>query len=261
MKLSNKLLLLFFISIPVSLFAYNWLLREQFLAGNIKEVKYEMWNSSDYVQTKLPEIRHLVIDGAFNSGDPDFPGGAVSVNWKPNIQIDYNKRRKNNDLQIDKLFKDMAHTRIKGDTLFVSFYRKERIKNNDNFYSRQFFLKVRLNNLMSVKGASGNFNINGPFDNKDSVRFSVTSGSLTINNIKANEVQVTADSGAYVNVPGNNIIGKLSYSLLNKSELRINDLGTNISSMKAVRLDSLAGISISGNAKDMKQYLQAATKQ
>jgi len=255
MKLSNKLLLLFFISIPVSLFAYNWLLREQYLAGNITVVKYNKNYDSGYVKKDLPVVKHVVIDGALNSGDPHSQKGSASIDWKPAITIEHEKNEERTVLEIDKLFKDIARTKIKGDTLFISFYKKERTEKL-NFYLPNSLIKIRLNSLVSLEGTHGNFNIGGPFTNQDSMQFFIRSGNLALNKINAKSVNITADSLGSINMRKGNTIGSLSYSLTKKSSLSIENMNENIRAFNPVKVDSLTVVSISGKAQDMNKYLQ-----
>jgi hypothetical protein len=82
MKTSTKLLLIFFLCIPISLWAYNSLLKKQLAARNIvMELRPDP--SQQYTEIKLPPFKHLVINGSLTYGNK----GEKNANWRPAIAV------------------------------------------------------------------------------------------------------------------------------------------------------------------------------
>jgi len=252
MKTSTKLLTILFIGIPVALFIYNWLLKEQYAAGKLEEVKYVDVLEDRLLERDVPAFKYLVIDGALRSGKSKDPGPYVE-DWSMNITILNVRDNQKQKIKVNKLYANMLQTRINNDTLFVSFYRNKRISNfPSRWYNRLLTIQTP-NNVNSITSRNGNYTIQSFISNN----FKLISGegsSVTFDNSTFDRLEIIARD-RQVSISANNKVKELYYSLSNDSRLDIDDTGKNISKFMPGRIDTSATISLTGKALRVHKYM------
>lgn len=263
MKTSTKLLIVLFACIPLSMFAYSYLLKQEFTAGNFTQDIYKHKNTRIY--KSIAPFKHLVIDGnlyvseessltksATQGKQKQFIGERIlSIGWDAPVEIIHHGIMKAEYSVLPK-YKDVIKTKIKNDTLYVSFFKK----NGTNTYwsNNDCLLKISNPQLISVNLNSGTFVLKDM--NGQDLNAVTKNAKVTFKNSSFKQLEVSAELTTTLNIQSNKI-DVLRYSLLDKSNLLLE--GNQIKKLLPLVTDSLSQISIKGNAHQMQQFLQNTT--
>jgi len=279
MKTSTKLLIAFFLSIPIALFAHNWLLKKQYLAGHLITNYYD--DSGDYVYTMLPKFKYLVINGAITSGDLHNGGiGYRSFNPQTNITIEPNTK-KGQSVGILKTYESLLNTKLSHDTLYIWFYRKALIRQGDYWRFNHQLLTVYLDSTTTnITAANANYQLSSTVTtyfssktgsrqssvpaefirqlNKHQLTLTIHNGALNINDLATDTVNTLATDSANIYMGQNNLIKQFNYSLISKAHLTI-EYGQNIKAYNEIRADPYTRMELNyvfiGSAAYTKKYL------
>lgn len=259
MKTSTKLLIVLFACIPLSMFAYSFLLKQQFTAGNFTQDIYKHKNTRIY--KSIAPFKHLVIDGnlyvseessltksATQGKQKQFIGERIlSIGWDAPVEITHHGKK--TEYSVLPKYKDVIKTKIKNDTLYVSFFKK----NGTNTYwsNNDCLLKISNPRLISVNLNSGTFVLKD-MNGKD-LNAVTKNAKVTFKNSSLQQLEISAESTKPLNIQSNKI-DVLRYSLFDKSNLLLED--NKINKFQQIATDSLSQISIQGNAQQMEQFLQ-----
>lgn len=262
MKTSTKLFIIFLISIPVSLVVFNMMLKNELIAGNLTQVQY--YNSDfNYIEKKLPPFKYLVIDGAMVSGDTtNNKRYKRDADWQPKIQISLiaDSITKTSRFRYLRNYADFLRTRVHNDTLFISFYKKviaDRFNSyGDNYVNDLIKINAPNTKLVSVRSALvnlDNMKASSPVDSLALI--SAGKNTFKINYLNVNRLNVEIKNSAKVVInENNNHINSLYYSMLNNGHLQVE--ANTVKHFYPGKADSLARISLSGNANDLKKMLK-----
>jgi hypothetical protein len=257
MKTSTKLLIVFFIALPTTLFAYNWLMKRQYLAGNLMPEEQprgdEISDSVNYVKKPLPQCKYVVVSGEISSGD--IVHGNYSAFWSNyrNIFIHGNHQGKQLAL-VNRYYESLFKTKLSNDTLYLYFYRKKRIGNISSINSN--LLGLYLNSGVEyIKAEMANFSADGSFNLKHMRIDAMPGATFSVNGLRTTELNLTAKGEAKLTLNGAKGIAVLSYSLLDSATARFDNC--QVTAYKPLHIDTAAkmDITIKGNA--IQQYLSA----
>lgn len=251
MKTSNKLLIIFFSCIPLSLLAYNALLKQEYNAGNFVSKFYPDGNSN-YQETKLPAFKHVVINGLIKSPNIESYQFRMPVISISNTNS-YPKGGSNqNRIRIISQYAEILKTAIKNDTLYVSFFTKG--TNNDIGIGENRLVEIKANDVISVSTRYANVSILDKPSSADSLKLTVGDNShYDLNNLDIKNLDIySTDMGQY-NIYSNNNIRNLNYSLLANSVLHVE--GHPIQQYNAGKVDGNASIEIKDKALTVQKNL------
>jgi hypothetical protein len=258
MKTSTKLLIIFFSCIPISLVAYNILLRNEFKRGNFTR-DYYLDESNTLARQKMAPFKHIVIIGF---------GGSIQrrsiTYWRPRlsignfIKIENADHQPGNYVNVIKQYKDNVKTTVKNDTLFISFEIMTKHSNlgdfNDSAPSGNL-IEIEGNNVLSVNTNSADVVIRDKPSNSDSLKFTITGGGhYDINNLDVNKLSLVAKDSSYFAIYKNNKIKSLNYSLLDKSHLSLEEHP--VHQFYAGKVDGTATIEITDRASYLQKQLR-----
>ncbi len=250
MKTSTKLLIAFVAVIILSFISYNYLLKRQYAAGNF--VQNHTADENTYVKINLPEFSYVVIDGKQTGGKGD--SYTEYRTWMPHMSIKNNDTIKNNFVSVLSGYQDILQTKVKNDTLYVSFFNKRTALTSPyrDFWHDVIEIKARKIKYISGRDATFNYYAESPM-NDSFVTAATGFGIINLNNLQVTNLQTISNDDATINIEGNNNIGALNYNLYHKGILKINP--AHIREFKAIHIDSLSKIIINGNAPQVNKYL------
>ncbi len=253
MKTSTKLMIILFTCIPVSLLAYNLLLKTEYNKGNFYQELHPEDNSVFVTKPVSAVFKHIVIDGSLKMKE----SGSFEL-WMARIRIGKNTETTHpggNIVTVNKELMENLETLVKNDTLFISFRVRDKFDNNArNWNDEGDIVKIFASNVQSVDIRYAFVTIAGNLSNADSLKLRVADGShYDINNLSVKNLNVAAADSSYVNVTKSNRINMLNYSLRGKSSLKVDE--TPAKEFYAGLVDSTANIQITGNAKYMQKQL------
>ena len=258
MKTSTKLLIIFFSCIPISLVAYNVLLRNEFKRGNFTR-DYYLDESNTLVRQKMAPFKHIVIIGF---------GGTIQrrsiTYWKPRlsignfIKIENADHQPGNYVNVIKQYKDNVKATVKNDTLFISFEIITKHSNlgdfNDSAPGRNL-VEIEGDNVLSVNTNSADVMIRNKPSNIDSLKFIIRGGGhYDINNLAVNNLSLEAKDSSYFAIYKNNKIKSLNYSLLDKSWLNLEEHP--VQKFCPGKVDVMAKIQITDKASYLQKQLR-----
>lgn len=251
MKTSTKLLIIFFSCIPISLWAYNYILKNEYTAGRFTRDYYPDWQFN-YVERKTPDFKYIVIDGALRS-----PGNTPS-DWKPRILIDSSKTssQQHNTITIAGGYEQLFQTTVKNDTLYITFFTKNDPRNIDNSgIDGVGLVKINAAKVLSVKASNAYISIVGKLSGADSLTLATpNNGQFDIYNLKINKLNIDGSGYAQLNIEETNHIRNLYYTLGDSSILRLKSHP--VQQFHPGKIDSRAGIEITGKAIDLQKNLR-----
>jgi hypothetical protein len=253
MKTSTKLIIILFTCIPVSLLAYNLLLKTEYSKGNFYRDLYPQDNSVFVVKPVSPGFKHIVIDGSLKMNRP----GNFEL-WMAHIWIGKNTKAPHpggNTVTVNDALKETLETLVKNDTLFITFRVKGKFDNNARSWNDEGdIVKIFANNVQSVDIKYAFVTVTGNLNSADSLKLRVADGShYDVNNLSVKSLDVTAADSSYVNVTKSNRINMLNYSLRGKSSLMVNENPAR--QFHAGQVDSTANIQLTGKATYMQTHL------
>jgi hypothetical protein len=249
MKTSTKLLLIFFLCIPVSLWAYNSLLKKQLAARNIvMELRPDPTQA--YTEIKLPPFKYLVIDGSLTYGTK----GEKNANWRPAIRLGDNMQNNTNSLNILKGYADIVKHRIVNDTLYVTFHKNAVYDDASYMFYQPEVIKITTHDLHSLDASYGRFNIDGTIKTAKNLKINVDGkSSVDMMGLSPNRLDLTLKDSSEFNAQQNQITD-LYYNLPHKGKFTVD--AYTAKHFHPGNIDSLAWINIQGKAGDIKQLLK-----
>lgn len=253
MKTSTKLIIILFTCIPVSLLAYNLLLKAQYNKGNFNRDLYPQDNSVFVTKPVSPAFKHIVIDGSLKMKET---GGFEQ--WMARIWIGKNNKATQpggNAVTVNSELKENLETLVKNDTLFIAFRVRDKFDNNArNWNDEGDIVKIFADDIQSVDIKFAFVTIAGNLNNADSLKLHVADGShYDVNNLSVKKLDVVAADSSYVSITKSNRINMLNYSLLGKSSLKVDEKPAG--QFHPGRLDSTAKIQLTGRATYMQSQL------
>jgi len=259
MKTSTKLLILFFLALPTTLFAYNWLMREQYLTGNlVPEIDRSLdgfSDSTDYIKKQLPPCKYVVISGEITSGS--FLTRDYSSFWSEDRYIYIHGNHKGPQVAlVNKYYESLFKTKLTHDTLYVYFYREKHIGNISSNNSNLVGLYLN-NDVEYIRAELGDFNINGSFNLQHmDIDASGTNTKFSIDNLQTDQLNLTCKGAVKMDLNRAKKISSLSYSLFDSTTVKFNNC--QVAAYKALHIDTAAKLNVTVKGNAIAQYL--ATK-
>lgn len=246
MKTSTKLLLIFFLCIPISLWAYNSLLKKQLAARNIvMELRPDP--SQQYTEIKLPPFKHLVINGSLTYGNK----GERNANWRPAIAVG---QFNDNSISILNGYSDIVKHHIANDTLYVTFHKNAIYDDASYMYYQPEVVKIGTDNLHSVDASYGRFNLHGNLHTNNDLKITIDGKSnVDFISFLANRLDLTLKDSSEFSAQQNSITN-FYYSLPHRGKFTVD--AYTAKHFHPGNIDSLAWINIQGKASDVKQLLK-----
>jgi hypothetical protein len=250
MKTSTKLIIIFCSFFPVSLLAYNYLIKVEFTKRNfVREFSPDA--TQTYSTYNVGKFKHIVIDGALQTADAE-----RLLTWRPMIAIKSNSHAKlGNQIEALKFYQDRVRTKLKNDTLFVWFVTSVNYKNlNENNDWGNEALRISVNGVTSVDTKYANVNIADKPSAFDSLKLTMMGGGrYDLNKINTYKLTITAADSSFYNIYKDNRITNLHYSLLDKSTINLDEHP--VKQFHADRLDTSAKIQITDKALYLQKQL------
>ncbi|GAA3993632.1 hypothetical protein [Mucilaginibacter dorajii] len=252
MKTSTKLIIILFTCIPVSLLAYNFILKAEYQKGNFVRDLYPQDNTSYIIKPGLPDFKHIVIEGSLNLGE------GRSETWMARVWIGGNNatQKSGNSLSVIEELKDNLNATVKHDTLFISFHVTGKFDNTATTWNHgNDIVKIYCSQVKSVSIRYANVTIGNNPGTADFLKLIVGDGSnYNIQRLHLKSLAVIAKDSSYLNILKNNQIGTLSYSLQGKSTLNVDENPAR--QYIAERVDSAAKIQLTGKASVLQKQLR-----
>lgn len=255
MKTSTKLIIILFTCIPVSLLAYNLILKNEYINKNFYRDFYPKDNIEYTTTPQLPNFKHIVINGSLK-----IPQESGFETWMARVWIGSKKpnaaQHDGNAISVIKDLEGNLIARVKNDTLFISF----RVKSKYDMLSRSWnndtdIVKIYTSDVSSIKADFANVTIANNPGNADSLKLSIADNShYNINNLSLKNLNITAADSSYLNLWQSNRVNTLTYSLKNKSSLSIDE--NPVQHFNPGQVDSAAIIQITGKARFMQKQLR-----
>lgn len=244
MKTSNKFLIVLFLFFTLALVLFNALLNAQLKKGNIVAETREAARTS----VELKPFRHVVYVGRLMQQQ-----SRSFTSWS-----DYGITLSTADkysLEIPEDMKANLDYRYDGDTLFISFSRKNIRYGRDAPSVKSLPLQLFAPGLVSISASYGNIALNG-FDQKENLTLYVkNSNNAWLFDTHLPMLEVHADTSATVSITSGGVVDTLSASMKNSSFLSFYS-PMNIKTILPVQSDVTSKIKVEGKANDMKEYLQ-----
>jgi len=254
MKASSKIFILSLLWIPVSLVAYNLLLKRQYLAGNLKpEIAFVLnGRTENYVEFKLPKFKYVVVSGMIASGSAQAGNFTAWTNY-PDIEIVGDSSR-NPCAEVNKYYQSLYNARVVNDTLFIRFYRERHVGNITLNADRLLILNLN-SNTEYLRGEAAHVNIRGLFNPQHITIAAAGAASVNLIGLKVDQLNIIARDSCSFKFNDVQHTSTLYYSLLGKSKLDLN--GSNIKNLKPGRVDSTAEINVTIKGAAKQKYLEA----
>jgi hypothetical protein len=258
MKTSTKLLIVFFLALPTTLFAYNWLMKIQYMAGNLlpepQSLSNDLSDTVMFVKKTLPQCKYVVVSGDIASGD--FEHRNYRSVFSPDKQIYIHGDHAGQQLAlVNKYYESLFNTKMVNDTLYVYFYRQKRIGNISS--STDALLGLYLNsNVEYIRAGSANITLTGSFNLKHMDIKAIGGFKFDIDSLQTDHLNFIARGDEAVTLNHAKNISTFSYSLFNGAALEFNDCS--IATYKPLHIDTSAKLNITIKGDAIAQYL--ATK-
>ncbi|MDN3585032.1 GIN domain-containing protein [Mucilaginibacter flavus] len=253
MKTSTKLLIIFFSCIPLSLLAYNLLLKNEFDKKTfIREYRQDALNT--FVKQNLPAFKHVVvagIDGTVDRGFKTYWCPRVSVGNIGNLPVAI--QHTGNYINIIEQYRHNVNFKVKNDTLFMSFVAIVNDVDITNTSGLQDELvQINAGNIESINAVSTYMTISNNVSPSGSLALSIAGhGHYDINNLSIDKLNITANDSSSVNIWKNNRIKNLNYSLLGSGMLNLFEHP--VQKFNAIKVDSLAVIQSNDKANNFNK--------
>jgi hypothetical protein len=261
MKTSTKLFIVLFACVPLSMSAYAYLLRQQFVKGIFFQIRQ---NHQKFTSISLPAFKNAVIDGnlyVMRESDltkitpntpEEYKNGILFIGW--DAQIEFTGTQSTNSLKILEGYEDIVKTKIKNDTLYVSLF-KPHGENMGNFDQGKTLISINNRDLHSLNLNAGNYTLT-KMSNKE-LSVNVTRAGLTARDVNVDTLKISAEQANSITME-NSVVDVFKYMLKNNSKLI---LGKNeVQNFESLGVDSLSEISVQGKAKDMEKFLPALSQ-
>ena len=244
MKTSNKLLIVLFFFVIVTLVLFNVLLNVQLKAGNLTSVARQITRST----VNLKEFRHVVYDGRMYLEQSHY-----SRSWvNRTIHLSVGER-KMYELEMPSNVKSLLTYRYQGDTLFISFDKT--LGRADFIPEGQIHLHLFAPALSSVSSVGGGMTIDRVRQKEPLDLQLMQSDQYMLFGLDIPVLRLKTDSNAQVMFIDNSHVDTLALTMGAKTGITF-VTPNNIKTILPVQLDTSARIRVDGKAMDMKMYLQ-----
>lgn len=248
MKTSTKLLFIFFLSIPVSLWAYNALLKQQLNAGNLVMQLRPDPNQS-YNKKQLPAFKYVVVNGALTLGN----GSYKDENWQPKINFGNNDKG-GYAISILKQYADLVEQTVVNDTLYISFHKNVKYDTEPYAPYEPFIININAVDLHQFDGSFAQFNFDPTFVPALAFKVNIAGKSkLLLNGIITERLDLAVKDSSEATLNANNI-NNLYYTIPGKGKLSM-DIYT-AKHFYPGKIDSLAWMEIRGKGNDVQRYFK-----
>lgn len=241
MKASNKLLIAFFVLMPLLLVVFSLLIKEQYVKGNIS--KRREINKEKPVVHELKPFRHVVFDGRllYKIGNLEKPMGSMEC-LQMNIGGPGGFR-----LMVDPNREQLLKYAYIGDTLIIR-YRLDDFNNRNYLWSGDATLYAP--ELASITGTMGSVVLQSFRQNMPLVLNAGREGEFSAFDFHVPLLQLNMETSSKLELQGAEI-DSLAYNMRPASELVIKQPYT-IRALKPGMVDSLSNITLSGRASQMQ---------
>jgi hypothetical protein len=240
MKTSTTLLSILFISIPITMVAFNWLLINEYNEGNLTV----RWTPPTHDTMELPAFKHVVMDGRLHHSK-----GIQSING---LLLDFASYPNQKPLLLipDFLRKNVI-TKVINDTLYISYY-KEHMQEGVLWDWNSYHLSLYGSKINSLTLNYGSYLITHLAT--DSLRLQATNADVNVNNLTATTLNITAHGSSAVHLYANNKVEQLEYSIHDKDgKLEIQPDAAR--SYKPGDVHPDAQLVLIGKAPEMQKYI------
>jgi hypothetical protein len=249
MKTSTKLLIIFFTCVPLSLWAYNSLLKKQLDAHNIV-MEFRPDPAQTYTEEKLQPFKYVVVNGALTFGEKN----ETNISWQPKVKFGDNVVNTTNAINIIRGYDKIVNHRISNDTLYVTFHKNGFFNTDPYGYYDPEVVRITANDLHSVDASNARFDISGNLKTAKKLKIVLDGKSnMYISNMLTERLDLIVKDASEVNLQANNF-NDLYYDLPDKGRLTVD-----VYSAKHFHpgiIDSLAWINVQGQARQLKQLLK-----
>lgn len=250
MKTSNKLLIALLVFLPATLVLYNFLLKGEYVKGNIRaNGPSGIAKTNKYV---LKPFRHVLYDGALWKSESKVKRRTYSEHHKLTLFIGTDTA---SYLDSSPMLDKYLQIRQQGDTLFLSH---EITGQTEGEYSVDRYLRIYTPELLSVNGERCEMEIfNFP---KQTTLLKVHMGAYancTMQGMVTPLLNLQLDDFSVCNLNAGGRIDTLTYQMNQHASLNIWDK-VQINALQAGSVDTSANISLSGKAVGMSKHLQTA---
>ncbi|RPE12923.1 hypothetical protein EGT74_05105 [Chitinophaga lutea] len=245
MKTSSKLLIVFFILMPVLMVVFNLLLKDQFVKGNITRRRPD--SAKPPVIHELKPFKYVVYNGKVV-----YRKGGREKTMSNNQQLRLAVARGNTyRIDIDRRWKDMLEYSYHADTLFISYKLNE--QGDMDFYYWGGSTILYAPELDGVSAGDGSVSL-WPCRQVTPLKVEVLpSGSISALDVNLPQLHLSVAGNAKVDLQQADI-DTLAYDLKAQSELSIKQSYT-IKALKPGMVDSTSIISISASAARMVEMV------
>lgn len=246
MKASNKLLIAFFLFMPLSMLVFNLLLKYEYVKGNIQKTRLKAEELN--IKHELKPFRHVEFNGRIY-----FEKGYIN---KPPVgakQQLYVKVRKDQPfhLEVDPRKAGFLKYAYKGDTLVLT-YKVNELKGRDYFFW-DGQVTITAPEISSIKSIEGDVSLL-VFEQDAALNMNITENStlsMRLMNVPALNLELGSSIKAELLTAE---IDTLCYRLGSHSELSIRQ-PYSINVLQPVAVDSSSTITLTGDARQMRNIV------
>lgn len=244
MKKSNKLLIVLFFFVIITLVLFNVLLNVQLKAGNLTSEFQQVTRST----VNLKQFQHVVYDGRLYLHQ-----SALSQSWiDRTIHLSIGERNKY-ELEMPSNIEKLLKYRFQGDTLFISF---DKMLGRDDFVPEgSIHLHLFAPALSTVSSVGGGITIDKARQKEPLALHLANSDKFLLLGLDIPALQLHADSNAQVMFIDSSHIDTLALTMGERTGVTF-FTPNNIKNIHPVQLSATARIRVDGKAGDMKTYLQ-----
>lgn len=242
MKTSTRLLIILFLSIPVTMFAFNWLLVNEYKTGNLSLIQ---WTQYPEEKRELPAFKHVVMDGRFHHSKGTQPiNGGLTLEIASDIA-------QSPLLVIPEIARKNVVTKVMNDTLYISYYKKN-VDADAALYWNWRHLTLYGSNISSLTLNYGNYLIIHLAT--DSLNLQATDAIVSVNNLTAKTLNAMVHGSSTVHFYENNKVDQFAYSLLDKNG-KLEVTHNTSQSYKPGEVNPDAQLVLIGKAPEMEKYI------
>lgn len=240
MKTSTRILIILLISIPVTMFAFNWLAINEYKTGNFNFI----YTPPADEKRELPAFKHVVMDGRLHHSKGSQPLNGLLLD----IASDPGQKP---TLVIPELVREFTTVKITNDTLYISYYKK-----NIDIESALFWSWGRLSlygsTINSLTLNHGSYLITHL--TTDSLKLQTTDAEVNVNNLTATTLKTLAYGRSAIHLNPNNNIEHCEYSIYDENgKLEVERNASK--SYKPGKVHPDAQLILIGKASEMQKYI------
>jgi hypothetical protein len=237
MKTSTRLLIILFISVPVTMFAFNWLLIREYHAGKLTI----RWTPTMDETMELPAFKHVVMDGRLHHSKGNRHLNGVLLHLASDA-------RQKPVLMIPKILRKNVVIKVLNDTLYISYYKK----NVSDAFLNWPRLSLYGSKINSLTLHYGHYLITHL--TTDSLRLQATNAKVDVNNLTATTLQAVAHGPSTIHLYANDKVEQFEYSILDKDGKLEVEHGA-AQSYKPGEVHPDAHLVLIGKAPEMQKYI------